>query len=129
MLHAITPPVHWSDDIDPADEAIREAEFVAWLREKEAVVAAPSGPVFTHVGYRPHTGHTRRGNYLSGHTDPKPGKVHALNRKPGNGYLALCGERVPLIAEDVYGNEVTDHVEAAAPSAVTCKRCKMVLGL
>jgi hypothetical protein len=85
----------------------------------------------THVGCRAHTGYTHHGR-LSGHTEPRPGVRHALNRspRPARGYLpdyvSLCGEGVHARLADEFGGPVVPNVRPVGdPEArpVTCKRC------
>ncbi len=90
--------------------------------------------LFTHTAAKPHTGYTHRGRNF-GHTDAKPGKVHAVNPhvliRGGwrtHGYLSLCGEFVASVAGNEFGEDTTSHVQSvSAGVAVTCKRCRKLI--
>lgn len=83
--------------------------------------------MYSHLGAIPNTSYAHRGR-MFGHTDARPGKVHALNGGPRQ-YTALCGETVAGEYEDHWtGDPITGHVRpATADARVTCKRCLKVL--
>lgn len=86
---------------------------------------------YTHVGFRPHVGYAHCGARLWGHTTPRAGRRHAINREDhpqlGTRWRALCGEVVhDNRGRDEYGDAVAPNVRPAddpAAGKVTCKRC------
>ena len=81
--------------------------------------------VFSHLGFRPRTGHLRvgrRGRTAAGNN--QPGAIHALNSTKDRGVLeSLCGVRVEAAEYDL-----DDNVwQADEESRPTCKQCLLIL--